>query len=410
MATWRKPFSVLALLAAGVGVALVGADAGGAATQPVGKSGAPAPPRTAVADGDATSNLPARIDAVLRANDAYVYAGLEIADGRIAIHRLPQGADRVRQHTEATAADARRQGTTDARPLTYVDATNALQALEAGQQWIIDHAEEIRRNGIDVTIFGPLIADNRLRIGVTQVTPSTVRYFEDHLGADLVEVVESHTFVAASRNTDSVPWWGGDYINGPDQCTSGIPMKDGSGVTYNTTAGHCGGGTWYQNGQPYGIVITRSFYDYGPTDAESISTYPGWAAGRIYTGSATSETSYPVKTYSTGQASGETGICADGYRSAPEHCGGKILLTGQCVQWVTGLHTCNEILVVDYSFQVQPGDSGGPVYNHITSGTYAGGLNVRGLINGYYMPNPSIWVYTPITQVNRALGLSPLAG
>jgi hypothetical protein len=214
-----------------------------------------------------------------------------------------------------------------------------------------------------------------------------VQAIESVVGTTNVQVVGVPSVLPASKETDSIPWYGADSITGPGYkggggaCTSGFPLE-ADGVTYNSTAAHCGSGIFKQNGQGYGTTVT--WYLGGGGDVQDISTYPNLAYGWIYTGYDTSEPVTEVENYPEVDQT----VCFDGYQFSYDYdwtnnCS-YILADDQTVD-IDGTNVgnlyesdgwaeCIYTLEISCPFLAAPGDSGGPVYANNSNGVTAYGL------------------------------------
>lgn len=286
---------------------------------------------------------------------------------------------------------------------------NSLASLEHIRDEITSRHDELLARGINVTVWGADIRDNKVKIGVKDLTPGAKIFLVHAFGPSHVEVVEDTGVVPTSKYNDSEPWYGGDGIANIREpsyiCTSGFTMLR-YGSIYVSTAGHCGYHTWYNYGQEIGSTYLMEFRNNGDGDEQLIG--PTSAAGYVFAGTDDDTDDYhAVTSYSGYQYVGDTGICADGYFSSDyeggDVCGGTISATNQCKYF--GDKTTCALIVVNTPNQraVRRGDSGGPVYN------YDGySLNARGIITGYDGSNVHKWYYSPIRIVNRVFNAVPV--
>jgi hypothetical protein len=197
-----------------------------------------------------------------------------------------------------------------------------------------------------------------------------------------------------SRLVDSLPYFGGDRIyrlvtlpdgqTGVLQCTVGFKWT-GSAMS---TAGHCGGrGTRWTQG--YYDADTGTLYK---TGRMGTAFYTSFGNGRIDISLITNQ-KYGIYVYTAlqkvqpvvGDAQtyrGEMHICADGSFTG-ENCNGSTSAVNveKTFELPNGdmilVKHLDEVVSVNSTRLVQPGDSGGPVY--IYSG---GGISARGTIVG----------------------------
>jgi hypothetical protein len=266
------------------------------------------------------------------------------------------------------------------------NATTPLAVLNSEQQSFGDKAPSLIALGIQIQGWAVDVQANKLQVQVTSSGQQATDAITAAAGPN-VEIQSLRTpIVAASRTRDTLPWWGADFLNTPGGfiCTSGFSLQDVSGVTYSTTAGHCGTGVFKQNGQGYGITIHNYFVNGGYGDVQSISTYPNSATGCIYTGGSSDSYYRCVSSVQSTPMLNQT-VCASGANNS------SAADTAQCgVIYntnVTGSYDGNTIHgLVQVHANYYPndtlgiamnGDSGGPVYNVLANGT----INAQGIID-----------------------------
>ena len=266
-------------------------------------------------------------------------------------------------------------------------------------------------------MVGPDIANNALRVTLASLDPSSESRVTAVVGSQNLEFVAGGPVLSTNRTSDGIPWTGGDLINPitSGECTSGFPVVDSSGVTYNTTAGHCGNTTFQQYGQAYGYTYQRLYVNNGVGDQQTITTYPNYARGYIWTDSSTRT---KIDYQANNQYRGDN-MCIDGYVT-DESCG-SIAATDQtkneCDQ---NGHNCINVKGLVWAvsnngdYMCQPGDSGGPVYD---KNTLYRDLNIRGILSGGgtvagtgQLPDPTQCYYTMNITINFEDGVNVLVG
>jgi hypothetical protein len=322
--------------------------------------------------------------AVFRQSASDVFAGIEVTPDQqgIVIHVLDSGRARVQQ-----IVDQRRQAlgsqALPADKVAYVSATESLASLQSRQDQLTRAFASLEQQGVKISSYYPDIVNNTLDVTVQAFKQGDQDAIAQAIGNGNLIVTEGADATPYSRATDSYPWFGGDWISSStDSCTSGFSMVDSSGVTYNSSAAHCDttaghNDTFKQNGQGYGVTVRWERCNNCVGDSELISTYPGSSDGYVWqTNSATSR----VGTVDTGQQVAGESMCADGYYTflqiGNESCGGTIVASNVCVTF--DIVVCGLIKATKSSVIAQPGDSGGPIYNHNADGS----LNARGLVTG----------------------------
>ena len=339
------------------------------------------------------------LDTTLRLRSAAQFAGISISDtGQIEVHMVggaeSSSASNVYEALTAVPSDRR----APRAAVQIVDATANIAGLESRRDSFAGAAKELASEGIPIVSWGVDVRRNSLRVGLLAITAASTARIEGIVGKSNLDLTVDQPGENASRNTDSSPWYGGDWLDNPDgtHCTSGFTVFDGSGIRHNTTAGHCTAGASYQNGQGYGFTNNYSYGDH-QIDGQTISTYPGTAAGVVFT-------SYSTATYVESQSyiqyAGED-VCLDGYYTG-QSCG-KVTLVNFC--WLlSGNISCGlDLAQADYRL-VQGGDSGGPVYSYNLNGL----LNARGIIAGMQGSDGHTAFYTDITPMQNVLHVNVL--
>jgi hypothetical protein len=215
-------------------------------------------------------------------------------------------------------------------------------------------------------------AVNAVHVGFSAL-PTEVARDADALFGDKVQLVIEPPAVGATRDNDTYPWWGGDYIydaNNGHSCTAGFPViRRSNGVRGMLTAGHCFAvnDTIYQHyPNTMGTVRWRSWSN-GSIDLGYFDT-PNGVQAVAWTGC------QECTAYANINGIGATSVgaiaCSDGYVSAPADCtvginwidGCQYVTTFGNTVWTCGL---SEGIAADGRTISQAGDSGGPVYRNI---------------------------------------------
>lgn len=189
-------------------------------------------------------------------------------------------------------------------------------------------------------------------------------------------------WTVAGRNNDTAPFYDGDQIYGPVQCTGGFNMTgNASGHTFMYTAGHCGSGTWRTGAQTIGSTSTNYLSPTSGNDFQSIYL-AGGGLGVTWTNGANLA---PV----TGQLLPAVGAAITFNGSVTgEVRGNNVTAVGVTVYGIYNsvggyyYDATNQIEAVNPNgtYCVRPGDSGGPVYSH----TPGSNVLTVGIITGYY--------------------------
>jgi hypothetical protein len=336
---------------------------------------------------------------------------LELQGSTIVVHEVIGDSGGIRTFVERARSSLGALALPDSS-ITYTPAAVSLASLIQRQDQLTGAASKLLQSGVDLVSWGPDIPSNTLLVNVHNLTQSDESSITDEVGAPNLTVKDSPEANRTSRTTDSPPWYGGDLLHltaAGGSCTSGFSVADSNGVTYDTTAAHCGNGTFKQNGQGYGVTVKWEMANNGIGDSQTVSTYPNSAAGDVFTGT---NTVRPVETVDVATQNTGEQFCADGYFTQ-ENCTGIIGNPSMCVHFKDGTTTCGLVYGQSHSFTqpnlVQPGDSGGPVYNYNLDGT----LDARGLITGEACdppgPCPGIY-YTQISTPLYFFGLHVIGG
>lgn len=276
--------------------------------------------------------------------------------------------------------------------------SNSLGSLLATQERITNDLPSLRALGMQLGSWGPSELTNRVQITVSGLDPTEAQtILAARYGSNVVEVVPGSLWHTASKSNDSVPWWGGIWIDGSTRtCTSGFNWVSTDGLaTYIATAGHCHSSPFWNNaGNNVGSTTYVALNN--TTDFQLI--YNTSVQGRIYT---TFNGSQPVTSYYTLQRTdSHYNVCASG-RNFDEECSSRVYLTNQCLQFEDMPVTVCGMIIAQHTVasSIRGGDSGGPVYTYNSTGVAA-----RGSITGFYAFNPTLWAYTPIDRMQQGIG------
>lgn len=229
-------------------------------------------------------------------------------------------------------------------------------------------------------------AVNAVHLGFTKLPEPIAREARSRFG-DRVHLAIDPAGAGTTRNNDSAPWWGGDYIDGSSgSCTGGFPViRRSNGERGMLTAGHCFAlnDTVYQHyPNTMGTVRWRQWGDW-QTDLEYFDA-PGGVQEAVYTGCQDCDTYQWVN--GVGVASVGAIVCADGFVSGL-NCSVGINWIDGCVFMTTHgttYYTCGlaQGLASDGGIISQGGDSGGPVVRYISGGF----VQAYGIITGNSRP------------------------
>lgn len=220
------------------------------------------------------------------------------------------------------------------------------------------------------------VRDNRVAVGVTELTPEVARA-ATRLFGDMVRLHVAPRPTQDSRQDDAEPWRAGIRLTFPaGSCSSGYVIRTTTTPVERrlVSAGHCGplSATVRNNGDSVGTVVTRAYTD-GGRDFAFIggSTYRAF----MYTGGPTSNTGFPIK--GTRLSAVGLGVCTNGATSG-ENCAAEVAAIDVCALFTSGQTTCllDRAKSTDGSDPSAGGDSGGPVI------MYSSGLRVVGSIVG----------------------------
>ena len=281
--------------------------------------------------------------------------------------------------------------------ITIVPANVSLNYLQQQQAIVTANIPVLSSEGVDVNAWGPDITNNTLRVTVYNLNNSATNAILGLVNSSTTQLISESSPVleSASSTTDSLPWYGGDFLKTFDygselDCSSGIPVLASSGGTFNITAGHCSTGsgsshTVSQNGQGYGFVYQRYYCNNCNGDFESVTTYPNSADGFVYTGGPHSSSATPV----TGNATNyevNSSVCFDGYamqlaENQAGYNGGSGIPCSIITEANFCLHGALPNVVCDQwesdsggsVWESARGDSGGPVFRFNSTGVTAMG-------------------------------------
>lgn len=257
----------------------------------------------------------AALDTRLRQATSDLFAGLELGanseEPAITVHAVDDGSDRTDAAIDSVVDELGEQGLSRSQ-ITVEPAMVTLGALNSRRDMLTVNVDALRDRGTRMVYWAASVTTNTLEVGVEQLDARARADIVDVVGSDALTLREVRPNADASRTTDSSPWYGGDLLSPTPtggSCTSGFSVRDGSGITYNTTAGHCGNGTFKQDWQGYGVTVSMNHCNLCNGDDQTVSSYPGSSAGWVFT-SSTGATK--VGFYALASYAGDI-ICTDGY-------------------------------------------------------------------------------------------------
>jgi hypothetical protein len=276
---------------------------------------------------------------------------------------------------------------------------------EALQSRIDSDRAVLAEKGIDLGTTGILGGGDRVEVNVYEGTAAKAEYLMKTYGTVGLQInigSVPRPSDAATRSTDSAPWYLGDRIWMPELgqgCTSGFHVtKPGHGA-YMLTSGHCLRGT--------GIVVDYWF---------DISKYFGYASQVDYVDSAPADSALITGSYSPFVWNTETTILAQRTVSGSDIvgqdtcfngsytkqvCRSYVYATNVTVPTAIGVTTGNvEVHATPGVTICQQGDSGGPVYD----ASPGNGIRARGIIKAYNFNDASIGYFMPWYRLAPRLG------
>jgi hypothetical protein len=209
------------------------------------------------------------------------YAGMNLDDnGNQVVHLVGDTAALSSMDEFMMSTLAPYEASGQALPASSVEvesATASLATLNQMQQTVSSNSDQLAQAGVQLESWGVDIVKNALDVTVHDLTPGNTTTSEALLGSQNLELESDvNGNIELSSTTDSVPWYGGDSINYSGQYTSGFPIS-ASGITFNTTAGHCGdapsSAPFTQNGQGYGYTYVFHNCQMCTGDLQTITTY-----------------------------------------------------------------------------------------------------------------------------------------
>jgi len=332
------------------------------------------------------------LDAALARSYPNQYGGMNLDDaGSLVVHLVGNSATTSAIESSMASVLAPYEASNLALPVSSIviaPATASLTTLNAIQQTITSNVQTLRLAGVQLESWGVDIMANDVHVSVNGATAASSATLHALVGLNNLSVSDDGVVTNLySRQTDTFPWFGGDFISpGQNQafvCTSGFPISEG-GVTFNVTAGHCSAGqsppvSFNQNGQGYGETYQIQYCSNCSGDFETLTTFPESAAGQVWTGTPTSGSYEQVGGVGLSQIVGEK-ACFDGYAFERDEGYGSAVCNNikafnQCKS-VKGTYTCGLTKVGSTSAppMTEEGDSGRPVYNYFPSTLQALGI------------------------------------
>lgn len=305
--------------------------------------------------------------------------------------------------------------------VSFQDAglTTSITRASASVAQLDQIADDITRLQIDGVAHANLIymtepdqENNRIIITVSELNSDLMKALASRYGTQLiaVRVRPGGPATAASRASDSPPFWGGARITTSTgkACTTGFAWTFPSNQPAMLTAAHCistGGWVSYPNYTNAGAVQMSSLENWSDTGGTEYYTgqtvyrgdvaliqYSGFgSAATIYTGAQNANTSTAVAAMNSRWAQNGDAICVNGYTTG-EWCG-SVNNTGINVWYVfDGLTVVAKHMVQAFSLgNTCPtlGDSGGPVYQKRSDGK----VTAFGIFSGSAPLVASCYVY-----------------
>lgn len=187
----------------------------------------------------------------------------------------------------------------------------------------------------------------------------------------LVDRTYEEPVTLAHRRNDTSPFTGGDDIRRKSglnfaECTGGFPVvKNGTSVTYMSTAAHCGAGTWKIGDTSTVIGIVSSGERWTPNNGYDFELMPTDVISSVWGGSASTPVRYPL--YGgpyfpqVGEPISWDGAITREVRNVTVTKNDGCAIAGQGSEQGK---VCNLIQSSNSPVVVQVGDSGGPVFQH----------------------------------------------
>lgn len=241
------------------------------------------------------------VDAVGRSVGKDVYSGVEldVVNRTVTVYLTDTG------QAKTFLAAARKQDAHANLALVRVRAGKyTREALHAARDRIA-----ARLDSLPGTVLNAIVpADgSALVLGVEQTVASSTA-LSDAAGVD-VRLTQGHSLTGTDRFGDTAPFYAGAYIvDSGWSCTTGIPVKNGSGSQFMVTASHCGhNGTHWKTGR--GVDV-----------GNVVGVNEGWDASLIAAESAAREwdgsnPEFSLRLNATRYSYNGDLVCHDGYPS-----------------------------------------------------------------------------------------------
>ena len=261
------------------------------------------------------------------------------------------------------------------------------------------------KQGIQPVEWGPDYDSNKMLIQLRHYTPAAAAALTAKYGSDLVTVSTASLDASASRSrtNDTSPWRGAlKIINKSDGsgCTTGFNVVNANGVRYLVTASHCGAkGESFKNSN--GKTVGKITYRDTSIDTELIR-----ANGYQSVWADPNKSTRLVRTSATSDVLGQV-VVTDGATDR-ETMAVEVTAVNKTVHYdnYTVKHLVRGSQVNgDNAFSA--GDSGGPVYQIMSSGKLKafGEIVARRTVDaaiGWYLPERYIlnrWNLSPMVSV-----------
>ena len=334
------------------------------------------------------------------------YAGVRIEAGGVVVSLVGSTSDRAktsfrRAQDVANPSIRATFGSSLSLPVGVEAASRSQATLERLTGQILTDQSQWKSKGVVLSSWGPDIVSNTVKVNLANYSVAAAKALASTYGTAVTVSGGDLVAGASSREADFAPWFGGSHLyNGSNgaPCTSWFPAtRNSDGKSVMLTAGHCGNGTWYQNGNLFGTTSSLTYV--GRDDSQVIPVTSNSA--RIF-----SDPTSTTRTVAGVALSDPIGtlVCTEGYVDK-EVCSVRIDAIGQTVTWTGDGHTTTGLVAAHQTagkLAFSGGDSGGPV--GATSGSTS--IYAYGMLVGRVLANPSIGWYVPARVVQVDMGVS----
>jgi hypothetical protein len=313
-----------------------------------------------------------------QARDLPYFSGVQITKDGLELQTTVASPSELMSDVKAAVSELQADQLPVTVPVTYTQVQFSFAQLSATTSSIEDDDDSWAKQGVSISGWGPDFVTNTVTVDLAHYTPEAATALAERYGSIVtVDTKDKSAGPSSSRTADTAPWFGGDKVTqGTKFCTSWFSLHNtANNKDYTAVAGHCGVGTWSNNGTAQGTGTASGLHydDRGPIDILFYYT-PGGTANSVWSDrnpadGTTTDFIRPVTAVAAGYpAVGATSVRTDGTVDLEtnitiEKVDQIVRYNGKRISQLVEGHGTGDVDAFT------PGDSGGPVYATYVSGS-----------------------------------------